>query len=167
MNNQNEEPKPADRQLGSSALFCQCDCGAQPAPEPASHCWWCGEELKLSETALAVVWSKSLTSLNRVNQLLRADCRAQRQWPDLRIQLVQAAFEGMCSLNPRSSESVLPDQCQSSRRPHSRQPQWRRILRQVSLPLRTVQSWLPRLFLKSQGSLNLKGQNAKTEARHE
>lgn len=21
-------------------------CGAGPSPEPASHCWWCGEELK-------------------------------------------------------------------------------------------------------------------------
>ena len=24
-------------------------CGAGPAPDPASHCWWCGEELNPSD----------------------------------------------------------------------------------------------------------------------
>ena len=33
--------------VASSFLFCPCSaCGAEPAPDPTSHCWWCGEELK-------------------------------------------------------------------------------------------------------------------------
>ena len=26
-------------------MFCPCECGAKPAPEPATLCWWCGKEL--------------------------------------------------------------------------------------------------------------------------
>lgn len=37
--------------VASSFLFCPCAaCGAEPAPAPASHCWWCGEEIIIAQS---------------------------------------------------------------------------------------------------------------------
>jgi hypothetical protein len=55
--------------VASSALFCPCAaCGAEPAPEPSSHCWWCGEKFKPNNEPMKL---KDL-----IIQLLKCDMNA-------------------------------------------------------------------------------------------
>lgn len=84
-------------------------CGAGPAPEPVTHCWWCGEKLGIKSTSNPSVEQDQAGIAER-----EASCNSMVSIHDLiPVQLLpedHRCVEPSCPLYklPRAKETLLP-----------------------------------------------------------